>query len=271
MPTVDAVILLGWMERDEAVQYLQGMCVADPPLTAADAEALWVQYRDRVAALPRRSAAMPARHPIPATDRQHVNNFLARHRGPEVLDVIRVNPMELAVCQLYVVTDRAQEHAQASGPWCQKTLVIDRPTGPIAWRIENGVFKFMLPHAEHMFGPHPQTGAFLIMPGGGFVGVVEFGGRLLLKAGYHRSFAFSQTMMNAPVASARSALVALTATLPPQLLPNWPHQGLRTVALGVVPPLFADFFNSDLAMTVKLRRKNFELHVSATVHAVDAP
>jgi len=114
-----------------------------------------------------------------------------------------------------------------------------------------------------VFEFHPQDGAFRIVQGGGFVSVVEIGGRLLLKAGYHRSFAFARAVKNELDAKDRCVLVALTRTVPAQLLPGWPQPGLRTMVLGPRAPLFSDFFDDDFAMTVKLHKKRYEMHIRA--------
>jgi hypothetical protein len=126
--------------------------------------------------------------------------------------------------------------------------------------MEDNAVKVTLPHGEHMLGLRPD-GAFEIQQGGGYVCVCEINGRMVLKAGYHRSFAFARAAANAPDAKDKSLLVALTATAPFQLSPQCPTQGLRTTVLGSRPPLFADFFDDSLAMTVKLRRKKYEMHV----------
>lgn len=255
--TLDAVILLGWMERDDAIAYLLDRCSLDPPLDRPQAEALWTQYHDRVQALPVRNPQPPARFPLPAGSRGHVTDFLRRHRGPEVTDVVNINPMELVVYQTYVVTERADHHHNQPGAWTRKTLMIDRPTVQLPMRLDGDTIRITLPHGEHMFAI--QNGAFQIQQGAGFVSIVDMGGgRLLLKAGYHRSFAFARAAMNEPDAKDRCELVALTTSLPPQLAAAFPHQGLRTMVLGPRPPLFCDFFDANFAMAVKLRKKRWE-------------
>jgi hypothetical protein len=258
--TLDALLLLGWMEPDQAIALLTEHCWFDPPLDRRQAEGLFSQHRDRVEALPERAPAITTRMPIPADSRQHVADFLRRHRGVEVSDVVNINPMELAVYQLYVATDRAEHHVNQAGSWMRKTLVIDRPISQLPGRMEDGVIKISLPHAEHQFTF--QGGSFQIQQGGGYVSVSSLGGgRLLLKAGYHRSFAFARAAMKEPEASDKCELVALTTSLPPELHPSFPHQGLRTKVLGSRAPLFSDFFDRDLAMAVKLRRKKYEAHL----------
>jgi hypothetical protein len=176
--------------------------------------------------------------------------------------------MDLLVYQLYVVTDRADEHAKQGGNWAKKMLVVQRPIVPSPWRVEMGILKIVLPHGEHQLWMNPN-GTYGINQFAGFVSVTELGGRLFLKAGYHRSFAFARAVMKEPEARDKSVLVALTKALPPQLAEDLPDQGLRTTVLGSRPPLFSDFFNSDLAMTVRLRKKRFEAHFQGTMVVID--
>jgi hypothetical protein len=267
-PTLDAVLLPGWMERNEAITFLQKMCWFDPPLTDEQAEALWAPYRDRVQGLPPRNIQPPVRLPIAPADQHHVSDFLAKKRGPEVLDVINVNPMELVICQSFVITDVANEHALNSGRWTETFLVINRPNVQLPSRIENEVLKFTLPHAEHMC--EIKNGQFLIKQGAGYVAVVELEGRLVLKTGYHRCFAFARAVRNTPEAGDPSVVMALAANLPAHLLPNLPEsQRLRTILLGPRPPLFSDFFEPDLTLAVRVRKKRYEIHIG--MRTIDEP
>jgi hypothetical protein len=266
--TVDAVVLLGWMGKDDAVSCLLQECDFDPPLDRQRAEELWTQYHGRVEALPARNISPPQRLHIPAKHNKHVGDFLRRHQGSEVSRIININPMELLIFQTCIVTDRADHHDGQVGDWARKTLVIDRPTAQLPMRMEDETIKFTLPHSEHMFAF--QNGSFQIQQFAGYVAVVDTGaGRLLLKAGYHRSFAFARAVMNEPDAKDKCELVALTTSLPPQLAAASPNQGLRTMVFGSRPPLFSDFFNPDLAMAIKLRRKKWEAHLR--IAAVDDP
>jgi hypothetical protein len=266
---LDGLLLLGWMEENEAVEWLTNMCSFVPPLDVATATALWQEYRNKVLALPERVPRASVRHPLPNGCAGHVTDFLRRHRNPEVRDVVSVDPLELAIYQFYVVVAKADHHHNQAGAWMRKTLVIDRPIAQLPMRVEGDTIKLSLPHAEHMIGVQPD-GAFRIQQAAGFVSVVDLGGgRLLLKAGYHRSFAFARAAMNEPDAKDKCELVALTTSLPPQLTPAFPHQGLRTTVFGSRAPLFSDFFDEDLAMSVKLRNKRWEAHLRIT--AVDDP
>ena len=269
MKTVDALVLLGWMEKDEAISYLQEQCWFDPALTIQQAEELWWKYRQVVDALPERTIQQPTRLPIPFKRKDSVAEFLRKFKGPEVLDVINIDPMGLLAYQFYVVIDVAERHAKMSSrQWAKTCLTAERPVVQMQGRLDNGVVKFSLPHGEHLFGLQPD-GAFRIQQGAAFVSVCEMEGRLLLKAGYHRSFAFCRETRNEPDAKDRSLLVALTKTVPPQLDAAFPTQGLRTTVLGSRPPLLSDFFNETLAMAVKLRKRRYEMHIKVDVVPVD--
>src|SRR5262249_9939671 len=151
-------------------------------------------------------------------DRSHVDKFKRRFAGKsEVIDVVAVNVLDLLVYQFIIVTDRATDYAQSTGRWSRKTLVIDRPNAQLPSRVEGGVIKLVLPHAEHAFNFNPN--GITIQQSLGYVSVSEVQGRAFLQAGYHRSFAFARAVMNSPDAIDRLILVALTRTLPFQLAP----------------------------------------------------
>jgi len=198
-----------------------------------------------------------------------VDNFLLRTRGSEVVGVANIDPLGLLVYQLYVVADRADHHAKTLGgkEWATCCLQLDRPVAQMALRTEDDAIKVILPHGEHMFAGVP--GGFVIQQGAGWISVCETQGRMILKAGYHRSFAFSRRLRKEPDAKDRSLLVAVTNTLPPPLLPTFPMQGLRTTVLGSRAPVLSDFLDESLAMAVKLRKKRYEMHIRVTVVGVN--
>jgi hypothetical protein len=268
-PTVDGYLLLGWMEKDEAVYWLMNDCWFDPPLSDQQAIEIWEKYRKAVEALPERNVKKPEQFPIPPSLQTIVNNFILRTRGSEVTGVANINPLGLLVYQLYVVADRADHHAKKLGgkEWAECCLQLERPLAQMPLRSENEIIKVTLPHGEHMFAAGP--GGFGIQQGAGWISVCEMQGRLILKAGYHRSFACSRRLMKEPEAKERSLLVAVTNTLPPPLLPTFPKQGLRTTVLGSRAPLLSDFFDESLAMAVKLRRKRYEMHIRVAVVGVN--
>jgi hypothetical protein len=105
MPTVDAIVLLGWLERDAAVKFLVNECIFDAPLSEAEAERIWEPWRATVEALPERPALAPERLPIDSFHAREVRKeFLNRYKGAKnILDVIRIDPMRLVVHQLWVI------------------------------------------------------------------------------------------------------------------------------------------------------------------------
>lgn len=70
-------ILLGWLTRDIAVAYLQNRCIFTPPLTAAQAEALWAGKHEVVEALGPRAVPTPALLPMTPAEREPSEKFLA--------------------------------------------------------------------------------------------------------------------------------------------------------------------------------------------------
>jgi hypothetical protein len=47
-------VLLGWMARDQATEFLLQECLFDSPITAREAQRIWPKCRKRVEALPER-------------------------------------------------------------------------------------------------------------------------------------------------------------------------------------------------------------------------
>src|SRR5260370_33802257 len=106
MPTVDAIVLLGWLERAAAVRFLLNECVFDAPLSEAEAQRIWEPWRATVEALPERLALAPERLPIDSFHAREVRReFLNRYKGAKnILDVIRIDPSRLWLQQLCWIT-----------------------------------------------------------------------------------------------------------------------------------------------------------------------
>src|SRR5580704_19231304 len=104
-------VLLGWMDRDTAVNFLTKDCVLDQALTESEAEHKWRDYRDRAEALPERDALEPQRLQLNATEQAHAHRFLSfMHQigARDVQEVIKVDLSKLVVHQYLVVTDRSE-------------------------------------------------------------------------------------------------------------------------------------------------------------------
>src|SRR5712691_9659377 len=102
MATLRGRVLLGWMSRDQAINFLLNDCVFDPPIDAAAAERIWREYRDRAEAIPERQPIMPARLPLNHNERVHAKQFMRflNTRGShDIIDTIKIDLSQLAVHQ----------------------------------------------------------------------------------------------------------------------------------------------------------------------------
>ncbi len=123
-----------------------------------------------------------------------------------------------------------------------------------------------VPHMEFCFVFIPKEG-FQIQELARHVSVTAYGDRMILWAGYHRSYA-RMTSAN-PEAIERSLLAVLTTDADFVLSPDSPNHGLRAMVRGLRPPLFADFLDERFFMDVRLRKKRFELQIRANIVAID--
>lgn len=280
-PTLDGVLLPGWMERDQAVAFLKDDCHFNVPMSDADLESVWRTYRDRVEQLPSRPASPVQAYPLSADEQQHAANFLAMVRGEGITEfqsVHKVNLRQLAVHQYYVVTERADGYRLQCGDatrWMEECLPtsISTPTVPVKFARQNfhSQAVYELPHAEFFFGPGPAhtLGPVQLLR---CVTAMNVGRRVVLWAGYHRSYA--RVLSTPPTAAEWPALVAFTSNTisPPAGVVGVTHAGpLDFTIFGTRPPTFADFFDDDLRMVVKLRKKQYRLEVQARWTATNEP
>src|SRR5579862_1830861 len=216
---LDAKVLIGWMERDQAIRYLTRDCHNNPPLTDDQAEALWTPYRARVMALAERPRQEPARQELSTSERNHAQNFLEQVRplNRDVSSIIKVDLMEAAVYQLYVLTDRsANYHSEVCDwkGWRKNCLRPKARTGEIPTRIEPpNVVVFELPHAEFLAAvtQTPRGPELDIHERPKWITVTPHDGRLLLWAGYHRSHA--RMALDDPAIGERAVPVVLVKNL----------------------------------------------------------
>lgn len=269
------VVLLGWMEKLQAIRFLTEDCWFEPVLTEFAAESLWRDWRDYAAALPEREAPPPEPVPLAPSENAHAARFLQfiGNLGVSGAQVIKIDPMQLVVGQYHIATEVAATHAQRcadDSAWLERTL----PTLPSNPQLNmNFIRRNMdtevlidLPHGEFIFGVHPH-GGFGPKELLGHVMVVRAGKRLLLGKGYHRLYGrISGTNGNLPERLSLVALDPSTLTPPPDVRDN---HGLDI--FGSRPALFADFFTENLAMPVYLRKKRYQLQVQARWIAVNEP
>lgn len=130
-----------------------------------------------------------------------------------------------------------------------------------------GEVRVEIPHAEFHLNVDSVKG-INIQPFAGYISATAYDQRLLLGAGYHRTFAFIDS--HRPDAIDLPLVVALTTDADFMLSAACPNQGVRDMVRGLRPPTFADFFDARLAMPVRLRKKRFEMWIHANLVSIDA-
>ena len=263
-------ILLGWMQRDQAIEFLTKHCHFDAALDDAAAEAMWNEYRNRVDALPPRQIAQLQRHALDATEQRIARQFTQALRGQpgfNVASIVKVDVHRLIARQLYVNTDKSDEHWQQAGSrgaFVRRCL--PHAPRPVQFRINVNPPNYVveLPHAECGFAYIPNTTTFAVQQFMHYVTVVEHANRMVLWAGYHRAYALATaTQAVAPDATERTLVSALAVNTP--LSPSE-----ATLATRLAPPLLGDFLADGLFMPVTLRRKRYEYQISAKLQWIDA-
>ena len=134
-------------------------------------------------------------------------------------------------------------------------------------RYGRNIADFDVPHGEFGMQYDTQKNVMFIREDARHVSLTEYGSRMMLWAGYHRSYGMVST---APEGTDRSLVAALTEDGTFAVSSASPNQGLRDTLCGLRPPLFADFFDDRFFMTVPLKRKRYVLQVRAQVVGVDA-
>lgn len=294
--TLTGVALLGWMEREQAVQFLSEDCVFDTPLTLGAAEAMWAEAHEYAAALPERAATAPTEMALTAEEEEHARHFLERMAaiGMPGLKVIKVDPMQLVIAQYHVALDRAAAYfaySQSDAAWAATALPLSSTAPPLEMKFTRRNYdtdiSIDLPHSEFIFGvnlasaqidgtsPEPganHQGTFGPKELLGHITTLRVGDRLMLGKGYHRIYArIAAAEAKYPERLSILALDPGTITPPDQAL----GATSKTMAAGLHifgerPALFADFFTEGVATPVRLRRKRYQLQVQARWVAVNA-
>ena len=73
--TVEAKLLLGWMSKPEALDFLLGKCAFEHPLAEPEALAMWRKYQDKVAALGKRVCTIPESQPLGLREKMEIKKF----------------------------------------------------------------------------------------------------------------------------------------------------------------------------------------------------
>jgi hypothetical protein len=271
VPTVSAKVLLGWMEREQAISFICEQCVFPDTLTPGQADAIWRLRRDKVEALPERPAPAPKAMPLSLAEQDKAKVLMkALGQGGSIQRVIKIDPSELVTHQPVIIMDQANKYESpgaTAADYARHSLAV-RSTTPVQLQVNaaHNAADVIVPHGEYTFAFHPQAG-FQIQELARHVSVTAYQGRMLLWAGYHRSYA---RMASAnPEGNDRSLLVALTTDADFFVSPNSPNQGLRAMLCGLRPSLLRDFFDDNFFMMVNLKRKRWVLQIRASCTGVD--
>jgi hypothetical protein len=263
-PETDGVVLLGWNTRDRALALLQEDCHFDPPLGDAAAEALWAQYRERVNRLRGRSLTVPVRSHVTA-DEAHVVHEFERDvcRQPAAgQEVIKVDPFALVVHQLEIAVGRSRAIAQrlrTPTDWAAECLCPTRSAVTPPVRHAPNSVDIDLPHREWALLFDARYG-LILGEAARCIAVTSIGARLVLWSGYHRAYACAVWRPEGE----RCVLAAVVNDI--AISPPFASCGLRAIKSDN-PPIFADFFNPDLALPVRFRAKRFTMRIRAQVVA----
>lgn len=264
--TVKAKFLLGWMSQHEAVDALNA-CIFTPPLTNKKAIALWKQYRDKVAALPQRNTCPTVS--LALTDEEkmaiaaHGATVKAGSQGQFFSSILKVEPENLVIRQYHVITERAEQYAQAMH--CDATRInhflgigLDfKGTLPPPRMIGQNRLAIDLPHAE--FVPIPLPNGFTFKERDRYVTSAAMpDGRIMLWCGYHRTYAVLVLRQAGGDAAGAAPLLTVMTGMPDVQEFFAAPTLVRDSVFGDRPALLRDFLDEDLFISVDLRKKRAE-------------
>jgi hypothetical protein len=267
--TIRAKLLIGWMSEAEAVDLLMNECVFDKPLTRAEAVQIHQTYVAKVIALEPRPALAPENKALTFGEKNAVNNLIKRAKkngGAHIKGWKKIDPLGLVVHQLFVALGVAEKYASEMGNpqrACRKTLGLGAPIPQYKESRQGNILIIDLPHGEFNLGYDPKTNQYIVQENARWTTVHAFGDRLLLWAGYHRTYALLSNQTY-PEDTERLLLSVLTTEAERLLGAASDRPDRRTWLLGERPPLFADFFDEDLCMTVVLRKGFWRFEVNTT-------
>jgi len=270
MPSaVRAKLLLGWMEETEAMQWLLKEYAGDIPFTEETAKELWQKYRDKVALLPQRTATPPTCL-VDRTQKERYEEdyFIKKHaKKPHILRVVKLDdPSKLVIHQLMVVLPQSERYLSAMKDHGGRTRTsLGRGLSfegvhPKARKEGNLLIKTM-PHAEFSVTRSDQED-FDVREEDRHIAVKEFGGRMLLHAGYHR--AHISMYRSAPEETVLPLFAALESDVDGFFSVGSKLPFKRDMVRGGCPPLLGDFFDDFLCIELPLRKCGAELCVDLT-------
>ena len=258
------------MGKKEALAYLCDEAV--PPLTEEEAIKLWETYCQRVVALGNRGCQKPATAARNLKEKLAADRIVkaSRKNGERnVKGLIKVDPLNLVVHQLRIFEERAEPYVDlVSDPIMKvKTCLPPLPTGgQLPTRRIAGKTIIELPHGEFRIGLGPNKKP-AVQELAHHIAINEFDGRLLLWAGYHRTYAVTLASQANPEEIERLVPAVLTTDADDVFLCALADfSEKRDMVRGTCPALFRDFFDPDLCLAIKLRKRRpqFEIDLTGT-------
>jgi tetratricopeptide (TPR) repeat protein len=267
---LDSLALPGWMTQADALDFLQNDCVFPHPLTAAQAEDLWLKYKRRVEALPANDDRPADILPMSEADVKTARKFRARHPNEHsIVDIVRLNPLDLIIHQQWISPTLAERYAENAAParWNQTALLDPPASPPPKPRRDGNTLVFDLPHAEFLLSEYSGTESQLrLTEPRAFVTVAFYAGRALLLTGYHRTFALARHLIAMPGAP-RGVLFAVSNALD---LMGADADEVKTAMMSARPARVSDFFDPHVCLPLEMKRRRFQMRVSYEVISSDA-
>lgn len=260
--TVKARLLLGWMNRKEAVSVLEDCYVDGKPFTERKAVKIWNHYRERVQGLAPRACAALQELPLTQAECLAAQTHLGNLQGkvPFNPQVVKVHPAELLIRQFHVITERSEEYEQA---------IMDEQTrvnhclgiglnfrGQLNTRILHPRLKVVdLPHFEFKIQFDPNRCAPIPIEWPRYITVFRASPeRMVLWAGYHRTYTLLCQLGGDGCGTAMPLFTTVTGSHEVNDFMSKPSFA-RTAVLCDRPALLRDFLDEDLFMEVNLRKK----------------
>jgi tetratricopeptide (TPR) repeat protein len=254
-------VLLGWMDRAQAVNFLTEECVFQSPLSCSGAEEIWEAKKAAVESLGSEEPPALRKLPLSEADLKAARKFRSKHpEAVAVVDFTRLNPMDLVVHQLWLSSAIAEKYRSAVTPdkWRQTALVDPPSNRDLKWTRQANLIVCDLPHAEYLLaGPLSADGQMKVVEAPGFVTVAFHAERALLVSGYHRTHACAEHILQTPNAP-HGVLFGVA-----NYLAEMGEEARDVLDLMEMrrPPRMADFFDERLALPVQLRRRRYRMQI----------
>ena len=256
------------MNQREALQFLVKEAV--PPLSEEEATNLWECYRQKVTALGNRGCHKPANAAHNLKEKLAADKIVkaSRRNGERnVKGLIKVDPLDLVVHQLRILEERAEPYIDlVSDPVTKvKTCLPPLPVGrQLPTKRVGGKTIIELPHGEFRIVPGPNK-KLEIQELAHHVAINAFDDRLLLWAGYHRTYAVMLASQANPEEIERLVPAVLTTDADDAFLCALAgFSEKRDMVRGTCPALFRDFFDPDLCLSINLRKQRRQIESDLT-------